>query len=316
MDRKDSATPAELSPSLRRELEVLAEQGGRQEGEGREDDALRTWQAALDLIPRPRNIYAETVWFLAAAGNIHFRRGRFAQARACFDEARENASGDGRDNVFVMLRLGECCHELGDEENAVAYLLRAYQMDGEEFFLNDDDLPEGGGEKYLAFLKERVTLPEDGRTEGNGPSGADVIARYGALENEDARMELLRGVSDVDAALFSFLRDVAGNEGESMETRRAALRALALHGDDDAVKKTLRDFVSPDGNAAFNAACLGELRRLPVAEEELCLAADILTKGNWPEETRSEARALLAANDDKPGVAPLLQRLAQTGTAR
>ena len=34
----------------------------------------------------------------------------------------------------VLLRLGACCFELGDEENAIQYLLWAYRMEGEEIF--------------------------------------------------------------------------------------------------------------------------------------------------------------------------------------
>ena len=54
-----------------------------------------------------------------------------------------------------MLRLGECCLEIGDEKNATEYLLRAYMMEGEEIFELDED-GNGDGKKYFDFLKSHV----------------------------------------------------------------------------------------------------------------------------------------------------------------
>ncbi len=113
------------------------------------------WKEALSLIPEPRQYYEETVWFLTAIGDVYFQKEMYAQACECFDQARGNLSGEGYGNPFVMLRLGECYFEIGDEKNAAEYLLRAYMMEGEEIFEPDED-GDDDGQKYFEFLKTHV----------------------------------------------------------------------------------------------------------------------------------------------------------------
>ena len=79
----------------------------------------------------------------------------YPQAHQCFDKARGNLSGAGYGNPFIMLRLGECCLEIGDEKNAIEYLLRAYMMEGKEIFEPDEN-GEDDGQKYFDFLRTHV----------------------------------------------------------------------------------------------------------------------------------------------------------------
>lgn len=52
------------------------------------------------------------------------------------------------------MRLGECCLEIGNEKNALEYLLRAYMLAGKEIFEPDD---EGNDDKkYFEYLKNHV----------------------------------------------------------------------------------------------------------------------------------------------------------------
>ena len=64
-------------------------------------------------------------------------------------------SGAGYGNPFVMLRLGECCLEIGDEKNAIEYLLRAYMFEGREIFEPDED-GNDDGKKYFDYLRTHV----------------------------------------------------------------------------------------------------------------------------------------------------------------
>lgn len=56
-----------------------------------------------------------------------------------------------------MLRLGESCLELGDEKNALEYLLRAYMIEGEDIFTPDEN-GEDNGTKYFDFLRSHIDL--------------------------------------------------------------------------------------------------------------------------------------------------------------
>ena len=94
----------------------------------------------------------KTVWFLAAIGDVYFQQGEYVFAHECFDKARGNVTGAGYGNPFIMLRLGECCLEIGDEKNALEYLLRAYMFVDMDIFDSDDET------KYFEFLRTHIDL--------------------------------------------------------------------------------------------------------------------------------------------------------------
>ena len=140
-----------MTPELKEKLDELAEKGNQLEEEERYEEAVRIWEKGLDLIPEPKQCYSEFLWFLVAVGDVYFMEKKYQQAYKCFNEARGNLSGDGYGNPYVMLRLGECCLEIGDEKNAAEYLLRAYMMEGKDIFEMDED-----EEKYFDFLRTHV----------------------------------------------------------------------------------------------------------------------------------------------------------------
>lgn len=147
----------ELSEEIQAKMDELAQKGNQLENEGRLEEAVAAWQAGLELIPEPQQFYGQTLWFLAAIGDVYFQQGEYALAHECFDKARGNMTGEGYGNPFVMLRLGECCLEIGDEKNALEYLLRAYMFEGEEIFAPDDG-GEDDGSKYFEFLRTHIDL--------------------------------------------------------------------------------------------------------------------------------------------------------------
>lgn len=147
----------DLSAEVQAQMDELAQKGNRLEEEGRLAEALQAWQEGLALIPEPQQFYSQTVWFLAAIGDVYFQQGEYARAHECFDKARGNMTGAGYGNPFVMLRLGECCLEIGDEKNALEYLLRAYMFEGKEMFEPDDDGADDGL-KYFEFLRTHIDL--------------------------------------------------------------------------------------------------------------------------------------------------------------
>lgn len=150
----------ELTSEIEIKLEELYETGNQFEEEKRYEEAIKIWQEGLNLIPEPQQIYSETIGFLAAIGDVCFQQGRYAQAHECFDKARGNLSGEGYGNPFIMLRLGESCLEIGDEKNALEYLLRAYMFEGEDIFAPDDN-GEDDGKKYFDFLRTHIDLGEE-----------------------------------------------------------------------------------------------------------------------------------------------------------
>lgn len=157
--KKEEAPLDELTPEVKEKLDEYAEKGNQLEQDGKYDEAVQAWQEGLRLIPEPQQFYGETIWFLAAIGDVYFQKGMYAQAHECFDKARGNLTGDGYANPFIMLRLGECCLEMGDEKNALEYLIRAYMMEGKEIF-EPDESGEDDGTKYFEFLRTHIDLGE------------------------------------------------------------------------------------------------------------------------------------------------------------
>lgn len=70
--KKEEFPPKELTPEIQTKLVELSEKGTQLEKEGRVDDALKTWQEGLALIPEPKQLYGETVWFLTTIGDVYF----------------------------------------------------------------------------------------------------------------------------------------------------------------------------------------------------------------------------------------------------
>lgn len=155
-DCKGNDSEEGLSMALGEKLEALYEKGNQLEREERYEEALQAWQEGYALIPADSRLGLEaTNRFLAAIGDVYFlRKGMYQEAYECFDAARGYG---GYGNPFIMLRLGECCLELGNEKNAAEYLLRAWMMEGEEIF-GPDENGEDDGSKYYEFLRAHVDL--------------------------------------------------------------------------------------------------------------------------------------------------------------
>ena len=142
---------AELSREISEMLDELAEQGNEFLEYEQTDEALEAWTKGLNLIPSPQNAYSEAVWFLVSISDIYFENYDFQTALKYLEDAMGNLSGEGITNPYALLRAGQCYLEVGDEKNAIEYLLKAFMFEGEEFF--DDEDP-----KYFDFLQSNVDL--------------------------------------------------------------------------------------------------------------------------------------------------------------
>lgn len=147
-----------MTSELQRKLEQLYKKGAQLEKEKQYDEALRVWQEGYNLIPEPRWRFDIASEFLAAMGEVYFlRKGMYREAYDCFDMMRGYG---GFGNPYVMLRMGECCLELGDQKGAAAYLRGAWLEEGKEIFEPDEN-GENDGRKYYEFLQKQLDLEGD-----------------------------------------------------------------------------------------------------------------------------------------------------------
>lgn len=66
-----------------------------------------------------------------------------------FQKAIANIEENGYHNPFILLRLGQSFLENNDTKQAKEFLLRAYMLEGENIFEEED-------EKYFQFLQTNV----------------------------------------------------------------------------------------------------------------------------------------------------------------
>ena len=70
----------ELTLQIKAKLDELAEKGSQLEEEEQYEEAIQVWKEALSLIPEPQQFYSETMWFLAAIGDIYFQKRQYEKA--------------------------------------------------------------------------------------------------------------------------------------------------------------------------------------------------------------------------------------------
>lgn len=111
---------------------------------GNHRDAIPWYRRALELLPQPVTQWNAATWIFAAVGDAYFSLGDTPEALEAFDQAMEAPKGVG--NPFLHLRRGQVLFDLGRKEEAANELTRAYMLEDEDIF--DDEEP-----KYLEFLK-------------------------------------------------------------------------------------------------------------------------------------------------------------------
>lgn len=134
--------------AFNKSIDELAEEGNALFDKGKYAKAIEAWQKGLDSLDKPLNAQSEAVWFQTSIADALFMQGEYEKAYTYLFEARSNLSGEGYNNPFVMMRLGQCSYELG-KADAKEYLMRAYMLAGEDIFENDD-------KKYLEAIKALI----------------------------------------------------------------------------------------------------------------------------------------------------------------
>jgi tetratricopeptide (TPR) repeat protein len=137
----------EMDEELYEKIQALCAEGEALLDEDDTEGAKNKYRAALDLVPSPKTEWEAATWIYTAMGDTCFLLEEYKQAQDHFFDAY-NCPG-GIENPFIALRLGECLFETGNKEKATEYLLRAYMLEGDEIFEEED-------EKYFALIKDKI----------------------------------------------------------------------------------------------------------------------------------------------------------------
>jgi tetratricopeptide (TPR) repeat protein len=130
-------------------IQELCEAGDNLIEEGDYKEALVNYWKAFDLVPEPKTKWEATLWILTAIGDVNFLSGDFQAGVDNLSNVMHCPGAIG--NPFLHLRLGQCQFEVGNLERATDELTRAYAVEGEEIFADEDP-------KYFEFLRTKITV--------------------------------------------------------------------------------------------------------------------------------------------------------------
>lgn len=139
------------------EIERLVNEGEEFAKVDEHADALAAFRAAWELLPVPKEEQEMAVQVLAAIADCYFFLEEWDACRTVVQQAFQ--CGAELDNPFFRIRLGQSLYELGDEREAVNWLVPVYLIEGRKPF-------EGEDPKYLEFFRGKLRPPEGGWPEG------------------------------------------------------------------------------------------------------------------------------------------------------
>jgi tetratricopeptide (TPR) repeat protein len=140
----------ELPPEIADQVQALVCDGDELFERTAYQVAIEKYSLAWQMIPNPKENWQASTWIAAALGDSYFQIKSFAFGAEILRKAISCPGGLGV--AFLHLRLGQSEFELGNEEEAVDQLMRAYALEG--ITLLSHEKPE-----YTAFLRDRVRPP-------------------------------------------------------------------------------------------------------------------------------------------------------------
>ena len=132
-------------------LEAHSEQGDNYACSEAYDKALHEYWQAFDLLPSPPTQWEVATWILTAIGDANFYLKDYEAGRDNLSNCMHCPGAIG--NPFIHLRLGQCQFELGNKDRAADEFTRAYALEGEVIFADEDP-------KYFALLKTNIEIEE------------------------------------------------------------------------------------------------------------------------------------------------------------
>lgn len=133
---------SDLPETVREHIKEHCSTGLAKSGE----DAIYEWEQAAYLLPDPKEEWGISCWLFSHIGEVYFSMRDFEASDEFFRWAI--SSPGGRTNYHLYLRLGESCLELENKEEAMEFLLNAYEFEPSCFEKEDS--------KYLSFIKDHA----------------------------------------------------------------------------------------------------------------------------------------------------------------
>lgn len=136
---------SEFNSKLYNEIVMLVESGNLQQDDKKLNEALDIYLKAWGLIPDPKSEWELSSWVASCLFTLYFDLSNFKMAKEWAKIALENC--DSEINTAPLIDLGMVCYELGQNDEAIKYVDKAYQYGQARAF---QDRPK----KYLNYYLE------------------------------------------------------------------------------------------------------------------------------------------------------------------
>jgi len=134
----------QIPKNLYSRINELCQRGQSYEEKENFELAVKSYLEALALIPSPLTDWEASTWILTAIGDMYFLLSQYNSALPYLEGAMHCPDAIG--NPFIHLRLGQVQYELGNANKAKDELTRAFLIEGEDIFSEEDP-------KYLTWVK-------------------------------------------------------------------------------------------------------------------------------------------------------------------
>ena len=142
-----------LDPEVTRSIRAICEHADMLVKMKEYSFAISKYFEALSLIPDPKREYKAATWIYTSIGETYWKLRDYHNAGAQFFNALTSVGGD--QSARLNLRVGECLYECGDDTHYPEYLCKAYMLDGEHAFEEEDP-------KYFEAIRYEVEgAPDD-----------------------------------------------------------------------------------------------------------------------------------------------------------
>jgi len=133
-----------LSDELAEQVDTLAIRGDELFDKKEYEKAIEIYKKGIELVPEPKNEWETKLWFTAAIADAYWFLKKYTQALSYLEESLKVIGG--KENTFIILRRGQVLFELSRIKDAKQELLKVYEIEGEDFFEDEDS-------KYLRLIK-------------------------------------------------------------------------------------------------------------------------------------------------------------------
>lgn len=117
----------DLPSNVLERIKELCKKGVEDREKNDIEDAIYSWERAIQLLPEPREEWKISCWLFTNTGELYFQQKDYEASDEFFRWAISSPGGNV--DAHINMRLGQSCLKLGQMEEALEFLLNAISID-------------------------------------------------------------------------------------------------------------------------------------------------------------------------------------------